>query len=147
MNQISGNVNFRHFASSADGKRNVQNYGTVNKNRTEKVKKEPPSLTIYPFSIDELKEPKLFHEAIDKNVKKITNIQSDGSLENRTQNEIFEQTLTDTRLKTEQIVNQMLCLNFQNLRFHIQKYCFSVFFLFLKLFVILCILFLSSIVC
>lgn len=105
--QISGNANFRHFASSTDGKRNAKNYGTVNKNRTEKVKKVQPSLTIYPFSIDELKEPKLFHKAIDENVKKINNVQSDGSREKNTQNEIIEQTRTETQHETEQIVKKI----------------------------------------
>lgn len=79
----------------------------VNKIWTEKLKREQPSLTIYPFSIDELKEPKLFHEAIDKNAKRITKIQNEESLEKNTQKKIIKQTLTETQQETEQIVKQM----------------------------------------
>lgn len=106
--QTSGNVTYRHFASSADRKRSSNNYGMVNKNRTEKVNKEQPTLTIYPFSIDELKEPKLFYEAIDKNVNKATEIQTGGrSLAQSTQNGTFEQNLNETQQETGQIVNRM----------------------------------------
>lgn len=79
----------------------------VNRIRIEKLKKEKPSLTIYPFSIDELKEPKLFHDAIDKNAKRITKIQNEENLEKNTRNKIIKQTLRETQQKTEQIVKQM----------------------------------------
>lgn len=101
---ISGDANFRRFASSSDGKKKFKNYGMVNNVRTEKLKKERPSLTIYPFSIDELKEPTQFHEAIDKNAKR-THVQE--SLEKNTQNKMIEQTPTKTQQEIEQIVNQM----------------------------------------
>lgn len=79
----------------------------VNNNRTEKLKKVQRSLTIYPFSIDELKEPKLFVETIDKNAKNTNKIQSDESLEKKTQNKIIEQTLPVAQQETKQTVNQI----------------------------------------
>lgn len=79
----------------------------VNNVRTEKLKKERPSLTIYPFSIDELKEPTQFHEAIDKNANRTIKAQVQESLEKNTQNKMIEQTPTKTQQETEQIVNQM----------------------------------------
>lgn len=99
----------------------------VNINRIKKLNKEQPSLTIYPFSIDELKEPKLFPKAIDKNEKRTTKIQTDESSGKNTQNENIKQTLTETQQESEQIVKQMdmselLC--FDSLRFFLVE-CIS----------------------
>lgn len=71
-------------------------------NRTKKLKKEQPSLTIYPFSIDELKEPKLFPKAIDKNEKRTTEIGKNTQNEN----------ITQTQQETEQVVNQMYLVHY-----------------------------------
>lgn len=59
----------------------------VNKNET-KTKEELRSLTIYPFSIDELKEPQLFSNVKnDKCEIKAIEIQADKRLEQNIQNE------------------------------------------------------------
>lgn len=83
----------------------------VNNNRVKKLNKEQPSLTIYPFSIDELKEPKLFPKAIDKHEKITTEIQTVKSFGKNTQNENIKRTLTETQQESKQIVKQMFWFN------------------------------------
>lgn len=76
----------------------------VNKNRAKKFDKEEPSLTIYPFSIDELKEQKIVPKAISENESKAIKIQTDQNVGKNTKNEKLRQTPTQTQPETEQIV-------------------------------------------
>lgn len=73
----------------------------VNNNRAKKLNKEQPSLTIYPFSINELKEPKLFPNAIDKNEKRTNEIETDKHFGENIQNKSIMQIRQE---ETEQIV-------------------------------------------
>lgn len=79
----------------------------VNKNRTKKLIKEEPSLTIYPFSIDELKEPQPSPKAIEKINTEATQIQTNNSLEKNIQTRKLNEALAETQQETERIVKQI----------------------------------------
>lgn len=100
----------KHFASSNEREKLFKNYGMVNKNRTKKLDKEEPSHTIYPFSIDELKESQLFSKAMNKNETSATKIHTDKGLQKNTQNEQLNQILTETQQETKQKVKQIIVL-------------------------------------
>lgn len=65
----------RHFAFSKNGKKTIKNIGTVNKNEVKSLNRQDPSLTIYPFSLDDLKEPKILSHANDECKTKHTEMQ------------------------------------------------------------------------
>lgn len=71
----------RNFADATNGRKKPENHGMVNKNRDKKIVKEQPNLTIYPFGLNDLKNPALLIKTTNKNEsKKASKIQNDSSI-------------------------------------------------------------------
>lgn len=105
---VSG-CSVRFFADANYGRKNSINYGMVNKKREKQLVREEPNLTIYPFAIEDLKNPPLIPkttkttkkvEKIEKTVKSVSIINP----EKTAQNEKIREKSTEIHKKAEEIV-------------------------------------------
>lgn len=91
----------------SDGRNNLQTNKTVNKNnaRVNKLIKEEPNLTIYPFSLDDLKKTELTTKTANKNENSVKITKTFITAKNA-QNEKQGKKSTEIPKNTEATVNR-----------------------------------------
>lgn len=106
---VSG-CSVRFLADTNYGRKNSINFGMVNKKREKKLIKEEPNLTIYPFAIEDLKNPPLIPKTT-KTTNKIVQIEKTvksvaiANPEKSAQNDKLREKSTEIYKKAEEIVN------------------------------------------